>query len=129
MSEARKTIEQLNEQWMAAFNSGDAAGVAALYTENARMMPPDDAAHNGRKGVQAVCQGAMDAGIKKCRLETVEFEEYGDVAVEIGKATLTIQTDGGNESTEIMKYVIVWKNENGDWRLHLDIWNSTAPIQ
>lgn len=129
MSETRRTIEQINERWMAAFNSGDAAGVAALYTENARMMPPDDATYNGREGVQAVCQGAMDAGIKNCRLETVELDEYGDVAVEIGKATLTIQPDGGDESTEIMKYVIVWKNDNGDWRLQLDIWNSAAPVQ
>ncbi len=129
MSETRKAIEQIIERWMAAFNSGDAAGVAALYTENARMMPPDDATYNGREGVQAVCQGAMDAGIKNCRLETVELEEYGETAVEIGKATLTIQTDGGDESTEFMKYVVVWKNDGGAWRLHIDIWNGAELTQ
>ena len=39
-AQERATIEKLNEVWMAAFNKGDAAAVAALYTEDAYVLPP-----------------------------------------------------------------------------------------
>jgi hypothetical protein len=35
LAQNKATIEKLNELWTAAFNKGDAAAVAALYTEDA----------------------------------------------------------------------------------------------
>lgn len=28
--------------------------------------------------------------------------------------------------TAVAKYVVVWKKEDGQWRLHRDIWNTKA---
>ena len=64
----------------------------------------------------------MDMGIKTARLETVEAEGYADTAIEIGKYTLS------GEAGNIMdrdKYVVIWKQEGGQWKLHRDIWNSS----
>jgi ketosteroid isomerase-like protein len=33
------STEKLNDQWMAAFNKGDAAAVAAMYTIDAYVLP------------------------------------------------------------------------------------------
>ena len=38
LAQDRATIEKLNDIWSAAFNKGDAAAVAALYTEDAYVL-------------------------------------------------------------------------------------------
>ena len=43
----------------------------------------------------------------------------GDGAYEIGRATLTLA--GGQRATP--KYAVIWKQEDGVWRRHVDIWN------
>ena len=47
------TIEKLNDVWTAAFNKGDAAAVAALYTEDAYVLPPGSAMVKGRPAIEA----------------------------------------------------------------------------
>jgi ketosteroid isomerase-like protein len=63
-------------------------------------------------------------GIKAVMLETVEVEDYGHTAHEVGK--YTIQGEGG-QVTDTGKYVVIWKQEAGQWKLHRDIWNSSRP--
>jgi ketosteroid isomerase-like protein len=43
-----------NAAWAAAANNGDAAGVAAMYTENATMVPP------GQNSVRQVGRAAIE---------------------------------------------------------------------
>jgi len=65
-------------------------------------------------------------GIKSARLETVEAEGHGDTAIEIGKYTLS--WEAGNVMDR-GKYVVIWKQEGGQWKLHRDIWNSSLSAQ
>lgn len=123
-SEVRDAIVAADENFMAAFNKGDAAGVAALYTEDGQLLPPNGDFVTGKQAIQDFWQGVMDAGIKGAKLEIVEVEEYADTAYEIGKYTLY-----GAEGQEVDtgKYLVIWKQENRQWKLHRDIWNSSMP--
>ena len=119
-------IAAADENFMATFNRGDAAGLADLYTENGQLLPTGSDFVTGKVAIQTFWQGAMDMGIKTARLETVEAEGYGDTAIEIGKYTLS------GEAGNIMdrgKYVVIWKQEGGQWKLHRDIWNSSLTPQ
>ena len=44
---------------------------------------------------------------------------YSDGAYEIGRATLDL---GGGQQAHA-KYVVIWRQEDGQWRWHVDIWN------
>jgi uncharacterized protein (TIGR02246 family) len=120
-------IAAVNENFMAAFKRGDAAGMVDFYTENGQLLPTGSDFVTGKVAIQAFWQGAMDMGITKTlRLETVEAEGHGDTAIEIGK-----YTDSG-EAGNVMdrgKYVVIWKQEGGQWKLHRDIWNSSLSAQ
>ena len=46
----------------------------------------------------------------------------GDGIVEIGRATLTLE---GEPQMEV-KYVVYWRQEDGRWKWHVDIWNQNS---
>jgi uncharacterized protein (TIGR02246 family) len=123
-TEIRNDIAAANEKFMAAFNSGDAASVAALYTGNGQLLPPNMDFMRGRQAIQTFWQGAMDMGIKSATMEIVEVERQGDTAIEV--STYTLQGEGG-QVLDKGKYIVIWKREEGQWRLHRDIFNSSQP--
>ena len=122
--EIRDAIVAANETFMTAFSRGDAASIAAAYTERGQILPPNSDVIAGRQGIQTFWQGVMNMGLKGVKLETVEVEGYGSAANEVGRYTL--QGEGG-QVVDTGKYVVIWKLEAGQWKLHRDIWNSSRP--
>lgn len=122
--EIREAIEAANEVFVETFGKGDAAGLAALYTEGGQLLPPNAGFQTGRQALQTFWQGAIDAGLEEAKLETLEVEPHGDTAIEVGKYTLYV---GGGQEADAGKYIVVWKREGGKWRLHRDIFNSSKP--
>lgn len=126
MQDTRNAIRIANEKFMEVFKKGDAAAVAALYTQDGRLLPPGSQMVSGTEAIQSFWQGAMNQGIREARLETTDVEERQDIACEIGRYTLRIEPEGGKTLTDRGKYVVVWKKEDGGWKLHIDIWNSSG---
>lgn len=127
MEDIHSSITAANQQFMDAFRRLDAAGIAALYTEDAKILPPGAEMMTGKEAIQSFWQGVMDMGIKEAKLEIVEVQSEGDLAYEVSRFTLTGQQVGGENIQLTGKYVVVWKNREGSWKLHADIWNTNAP--
>ena len=128
MEEIRETIKNTNLKFAEVFQRGDAAAVAALYTADARLLPPGAPMMSGTEAIRAFWQGAMNLGIKAATLETIDVESSGgELATEIGKFTLSMEKPGGERVEQTGKYVVLWKNDAGVWKLHADIWNTNAP--
>ena len=124
VTDVRDAIAAADDEFMTAFNRGDAAGVAALYTEAAHLMPPNSDFIVGREGIQAFWQGAMDMGIKAAKITISEVEEHGDTAIEVSTYALLGE---GEQVLDEGKFIVVWKNEDDKWYLHRDIFNSNLP--
>ena len=123
-TEVRGAIASGVESFMAAFKRGDAAGLAALYTENGQVMPSNGDFVTGKQAVQAFWQAIMDMGIKEAKIEILEVEGHGDTAIEI--STFTLLGEGG-QVLDKGKYIVIWRQEAGEWKLHRDIFNSSMP--
>jgi ketosteroid isomerase-like protein len=120
----RVVIEEGNQQWSAAFSQGDSAALAAMYTLNAQLFPMHRESVGGMEAIQQFWQGVIASGVQGATLTTLEVDEQGDTAYEVGTYELR------GEGTKVLdhgKYVVVWKREQGKWRLHRDIWNSNLP--
>ena len=72
--EVRAHIDAGTVKWVAAFNAGDGAAVAALYSEDAVLLPPGGERVDGRAAIQTFWQGAIDSGLKAEFLHAVEVE-------------------------------------------------------
>lgn len=123
MEQVRSMIEAMNERFMTAFNRSDAASVAACYTENARLLPPGSDIVQGRAAIESFWQAVMASGVTKAELKTIDVADVENLAREVGKFTLTVQ-QGNEKMLSSGKYVVIWKRENGLWKLDIDIWNS-----
>ena len=121
----RTTIEANTRQFIEAFNKGDAATVANMYTINARVLPPNGEMVEGRANIQKFWQGGISAGLKMVSLETVNVETQGNIAVEVGRYTSTLSGAGGITTTDKGKYVVLWKREGRSWKLAVDIFNTS----
>ena len=130
MGDIRSEIESQLKGFLAAFNSGDAAGVAAYYTEGARFLPPNAETMTGREAIQAAWQFTMDSGVKSAELEIEELTPMGEKTVcDIGKYKLNIEPEPGVKVQDIGKYVVIWKHDGESWKLDVDIFNTSLPPQ
>ncbi len=125
-TDVQAAIEAANEVFMATFNRGDTAFLADLYTENGQLLPAGNDFVTGKEAIKSFWQGAMDMGIKSAMLETLEVEGHGDTAIEEGKYTL--KGKSGN-ILDRGKYLVIWKQQTGQWKLHRDIWTSSLSPQ
>ena len=68
-------------------------------------------------------------GIKDLKITVEDVKVNGDTAYENGKYSIKIQPEGQEGVMDNGKYLVVWKRQDdGDWKIHSDIWNSSAPI-
>lgn len=120
----REVIEAADKKFMALYRQGDAAGVAALYTDDAVFMPPNMDFIQGKEAIQATFAGLMAMGIKELVFDVVEVDHCGDHAIEMSRYQLK---GAAGQVLDQGKYIVVWKHEHGAWKLHRDIFNTSMP--
>jgi uncharacterized protein (TIGR02246 family) len=116
-------IAAATAQFIDAFNRQDAAGCARLYTEQGATLPPNAEIARGRDAIQVVWQELFDAGLTAFAVDSLEVESAGEWAYEMGRYRLYAGDDLADEG----KYVLIWKREGGQWRIHRDIVNTSRP--
>lgn len=123
-TEVTEGIVSANQAFKDAFNNGDSAAIASYYTDDGQLAPPNHDIVQGADALAAFWQSFIEMGLKVDALETVEVDEIGDSAVEQGRYRLS---DGDGNAVDHGKYMILWKRDGGGWKLHRDIFNSSAP--
>jgi uncharacterized protein (TIGR02246 family) len=88
-----------------AFHDGvanqDAAGLASLYVEDGRFLPPNMEPCEGRSEIQAAMQQLLDMGARSLDVEPLDVREAGDMTIEYGRYTLGIEPDGGAAVSDV----------------------------
>jgi len=119
----RSTVEAGNTEWNQAFNKGDAAAVAKLYTSDAKLLPPADKIVAGDTEIQAFWKSLIDAGITDHKIETVQVEEAGNTVVVAGKWQATGKDSQGKTATFKGSVMKVLERQGDTWKTSLHIWN------
>ena len=118
---AAASIQKLDDAWSAAFDKGDAAAIAAMYAEDAYVLPPGHDMVKARAAIEAFWKGATTQ-LGDAKLVVVDVAPMGPrTAREIG--TFSFITKARPPQTVSGKYVVVWRKIGNKWLLSTDIWN------
>ncbi len=122
---AKAEIEEANKNFMALVAAGDSIGLANAYTIDAKFMSAGAPSAIGRDNIQTALSDIIKSGITSVdiRLENVYGTE--DLIVEEGELTIFV----GDAAVAEEKYIVLWKKEDGKWKLFRDIFNSNLPSE
>jgi uncharacterized protein (TIGR02246 family) len=112
------------DAWVERYALHDAAGIAALYSEDAQLLPPDAEIVNGRAAIQEFFARENPPGSAGVEIATVETRVFGDYAYRQGSFRFK-GPDG--EAAAAGKFIELWKKVDGEWLIHRDIWSANAP--
>ncbi len=119
----RAVIAQQNKRFTDAHVTGDVAAIDAMFLPDARSYPPGAPAAVGIEAIHALTVDFLKAGITEFREETTAF--YGNAEYVVDEGTYVLAY--GQGLTERGKYINVWKQANGNWRIQANIWNADPP--
>ena len=123
-SNIRNAVEAASKGFAEALNKGDAAKIADMYEEGARVLPPNGpTVAQQRQKIQEFWQGCINSGAK-LSLSTSDVEAQGNVAIEVG----TYEMISPDNKRDAGKFVVIWRRHKKDWKLAVDIWNSDMPV-
>src|SRR5678815_711253 len=93
-----------------------------MYTSDAKFMVEHVPTASGRSAIQSCFAGMFAAmGSPGLALTRDEVSENEEMVREVGKYSLT---DKSGKKFDKGKYIVLWKMEDGKWKLHRDIFNS-----
>lgn len=122
----KEIIRIANETFVNRFAAAQFNELSELYTRDGIVLPPNMEMIQGRDAIAGLWQALFNMGIQSLKLETVEVEDCGKLGVEVGLFELY---SADRHLLDQGKYVVVWENEDGEWKLHRDIFNSSLPVQ
>jgi uncharacterized protein (TIGR02246 family) len=124
--DVQSLIQNLAQDFVTSFNTGNYDQVAALFAQDGAFMAPHHDPAYGPKAVERLLRQFGEAGYEDLRLETVRVEASGDMAMEIGRYTVAIRQPDGTILADRGKYLKAWRRL-GVWLIVADCWSSNMP--
>src|SRR5688572_3983789 len=121
-SDPERAIRALSDTFVRHFNAGEADQlVQAVYTEDARLLPPNLPMIAGQSRIGEAFREFLGAGMGDLTIETYEIEvaDSGDLAYGIGTFSL------GRPAPDRGKFVEVYRRQpDGSWKCVVDMFSS-----
>jgi ketosteroid isomerase-like protein len=89
-------------------------------------MAPHNESIVGPKPIERKLREFGETGYQDLRLETIRVDSSGDMAMEIGRYSVSVVSDNNSTQADRGKYVKVWRRL-GAWRIVADCWSSNLP--
>lgn len=107
--------------WTYAFNSGNAAALSELYTEDAVIMPPTDVTIITKAAIQQYWNEELSENLKDLSIDQVKLTIEGNTAYQASIWSAT--QAGSNRSIGGNVLTVLERQPDGRWKTRLHSWN------
>lgn len=121
MQKARSFIDSINQKFTEQFKNGDSVSLASHYGTDAEMLFAKQEPIKGKDILSTWGSWIRDGiknGIRDFTFTTTDLT--GDANFLIESGTYEMKDEKKNVKDK-GKYVVIWKQENGQWKLYRDI--------
>ncbi len=125
LDSVKTAIATSNKIFGDCFAKGDSTTFVSCYTSDACINPSNMPRMCGPQAISAFFNGGYKMGIRHIAITTEELIGGKEAVAEIGKYELH---DSAGKALDKGKFIVVWKEENGKWKMHRDVWNSDLPL-
>ncbi len=120
----RQFIIEQNKRFTDAHLSGDVAAIDSMFAPDARSYPPGAPAVSGIPALHDFTVEYLKAGLTEFSEVSTDFYGNADIVADAGTYVVTY---GPDHVTERGKYLNVWQQVNGSWKIKSNMWNADAP--
>ena len=120
-------ITATDSAFRASVNSGNAAAVAGVYSNDASLLPPNLPVQRGRTAIKGFWGGLLDAYTVTFEITPDVIEGRGDLAYNMGHYRFAAVPKSKSQPgiADEGKFVeILRKQSDGSWKYVVDIYNS-----
>jgi ketosteroid isomerase-like protein len=125
-----QAIRKADAEWAKAAQSKSVDAWAAFYSDDAVVLPPNEAMSTGMDNIKKAMGGLL--GLPNLAISwqstKVEVARGGDLAYLYGTYEVSYDESPGKRVTDRGKLVEVWRKQaDGSWKCIVDTWNSDLP--
>jgi uncharacterized protein (TIGR02246 family) len=119
-------VQAVTDNWGATFARGDLAAISKLYTDEAKLLPPNGAPVSGRAAILAY----FEKNLRPVMPASIKFTSYeiyggGSAATSVSRMEMF---DAKGRVVERGKQTIVLLKQDGRWKIHRDMWSDDTPV-
>jgi ketosteroid isomerase-like protein len=118
MQNAKSFIDSINTKFSEQIKNGDSIALASHYSTDAAILLPKSEPIKG-KDILSAWGSMLRAGTEDISFQTIDLAGNDDFLIETGY----IITKGSENNINKSKYLVVWKKQNGEWKLYRDMVN------
>src|SRR5687768_38957 len=118
-------ITEMNKSYGQRFKTNDAAFYKERYCKDAAVYSPNVPAV---VGIDSIINFFYNGGNNaEAIIELPPNDIYGNADLEVEDGTYNFP-DGKGGNVDKGKFIAIWKQEDGKWKLYREIWNTDLPL-
>ena len=122
--EIKPIILDINAHWDAAFNSKQPVQVAALYDNDATVLPAGAAQVSGAAAILDFWTNTIAQGIIDHKIEMLDAGVDGNLAFQRGLwSAAVVNAEGQRQTFSGNLHVLYRRQADGSWKALTHIWN------
>jgi ketosteroid isomerase-like protein len=120
-------VKAVTEKFATDLAKGDLKAISLLYTGDAKLLPPNEAAISGRAAILAYFEKNLRPDlVTRAKFSHYEIYGSGDAATSISELEMY---DGKGHIVERGRQTIVLIKQGGEWKIHRDMWSDNTPLE
>jgi ketosteroid isomerase-like protein len=125
-TELMAMFNENNKEFAQLMIDNDLEGMLEYYAENSISLPSYQPMLRGLDAMRESHKKQHQSGMKVTAFELTATDVIadGNLAIEIGTYTISMIMPEMGTMDDQGKYINVWENQGGDWKLRADMWNT-----
>jgi len=120
---AKTFLDSMNNDYSARFKANDSVGLASFYWPDAELLFDNSEPIRG-DGILKTFGEMTHMGIQDFTFVTTDIVGDSEFIIETGGYKMT---DARQAIMDRGKYLVVWENRNGVWKIYRDVGSTSMP--